>query len=703
MQAQDSGQIVRFGAFELDIRAGELRRSGIRLPVQGRPLQVLAVLLRTPGQLVTTDQLRSELWPSDTFVDFEHGVRNAVARLRAILRDSADKPRFVETLPRRGYRFIAPVEPLENPEQMPPAPQPGSRRRATIKPALWFTALLLLSGVAVVWRWERSSSEPLQVEPRPFTSYPGIEVHASFSPDGSQVAFSWNGEREDNFDVYVKSIGAERPRRLTTAPEPDLSPAWSPRGDLIAFARSRGDATSVYVVPATGGPERRLMDLHFPFPIVHYAPAQLAWLPDGESLVAPDQESNGRPPALFVWSIKTGQKRQLTFPPVESLGDSSPSVSPDGRFLLFSRGPLTDPRLYRASMAAPEKAIAVNAEGVNLRSGVWSNGGRAIVAVGGAQHSTGLWLLSAGGQRPPVPLVKYPADQPAASPSSPRLAYTRVEWDANIWRLSIKNGQRSARPFITSTYLDHLPALSPNGDRVAFVSTRSGSQGLYVCDQEGGSILKLASASIIASPHWSPLGDRLVFAATYDNQKNDIYLINPDGSGLRRLTTDAADDLGPAWSSNGEWIYFGSNRTGSFEIWRMRPAGGPTERVTYNGGYHALESDDGRFLYYAKSDYDTELWRRAINGGREELILPSLSTADNFAVLPDGIVFIPRIDAAQRSTVEFFEFSTGKTKVLMRLDKRPVWGLAARGDMVLFTQVDRESTDLMIIDSVPRR
>ena len=119
MPAQDSEQTVRFAAFELDLKAGELRRSGIRLPVQGRPLQVLAVLLRTPGQLVSVEQLRTELWPADTFVDFEHGVRNAVARLRAVLGDTADKPRFIETLPRRGYRFIGAVA-----ETAPPAVPP---------------------------------------------------------------------------------------------------------------------------------------------------------------------------------------------------------------------------------------------------------------------------------------------------------------------------------------------------------------------------------------------------------------------------------------------------------------------------------------------------------------------------------------------------------------------------------------------------
>jgi len=110
MAAQRIDQTVRFADFELDLEACELRRAGVRLPLQGRPLHLLTVLLRVPGQLVSTEQLRTELWPADTFVDFDHGVRNAVTRLRAVLGDAADKPRFIETVPRRGYRFIRAVE-----------------------------------------------------------------------------------------------------------------------------------------------------------------------------------------------------------------------------------------------------------------------------------------------------------------------------------------------------------------------------------------------------------------------------------------------------------------------------------------------------------------------------------------------------------------------------------------------------------------
>src|SRR5262245_25650861 len=119
--------VVRFGEFELDVHAGELRKAGVRLNLTEQPFQVLSALLERPNQLVTRDELRQRLWPTDTFVDFEHGWNAAVKRLRDVLGDAADTPRFVETLPRRGYRFIAPVEPGDPPSAPVAVPPPATR------------------------------------------------------------------------------------------------------------------------------------------------------------------------------------------------------------------------------------------------------------------------------------------------------------------------------------------------------------------------------------------------------------------------------------------------------------------------------------------------------------------------------------------------------------------------------------------------
>src|SRR6266481_7263956 len=105
-----AARVLRFDTFELDLRTGELRKRGVKLRLQGQPLELLGILLQSAGNLVTREELRSQLWAADTFVDFDHSLHNAIARLREVLGDSAETPRYIETLPRRGYRFIAPVD-----------------------------------------------------------------------------------------------------------------------------------------------------------------------------------------------------------------------------------------------------------------------------------------------------------------------------------------------------------------------------------------------------------------------------------------------------------------------------------------------------------------------------------------------------------------------------------------------------------------
>src|ERR1700680_3436594 len=110
---------IRFGLLEIDVRSGELRRQGRRIRLEGQPVHILICLLENPGELVTREELHRRLWPADTYVNFEHGLNAAVKRLRRALNDSADNPRFVETLPRRGYRFLAPVESIREGEDVP--------------------------------------------------------------------------------------------------------------------------------------------------------------------------------------------------------------------------------------------------------------------------------------------------------------------------------------------------------------------------------------------------------------------------------------------------------------------------------------------------------------------------------------------------------------------------------------------------------
>ena len=210
MRVQHSDRILRFGDFELDVQAGELRRFGIRLPVQGRPLQVLAVLLRTPGRVVSTEQLRTELWPADTFVDFDQGIRNAVARLRAVLIDTADKPHYIETVPRRGYRFIGTlaehyVQPLPDARTVTNA-QPvtaGAVQSPPVPDGLWRIALIaaacLVTGAGAATWIEHARAKPANDHIRSLAVLP-LE---NLSGDSRQEYFA-NGVTDELITAIAK-------------------------------------------------------------------------------------------------------------------------------------------------------------------------------------------------------------------------------------------------------------------------------------------------------------------------------------------------------------------------------------------------------------------------------------------------------------------------------------------------------------------
>jgi len=267
-EAVHSRRLVRFGSYEVELPAGELKKCGVKLKLSGQPFQVLAILLERPGDVVSREELQKRIW-LDTFVDFDHNLNTAINKIREVLGDSAENPRFVATLPRRGYRFIGEIE---SPAQ-PVVPVEPNRRsefhqsRRRIAAGVLAIAVLA-TGALVVSRWPKrvSPQKPEVLTPLQFTAYLGQETAAAISPDGSRIAFAWNndpGTWEKGFDLYVKAIGSETLLRLTHQPSDWISSAWSPDGTQVAFHRLAGADTGVYVAPALGGPSESLYQLEF--------------------------------------------------------------------------------------------------------------------------------------------------------------------------------------------------------------------------------------------------------------------------------------------------------------------------------------------------------------------------------------------------------------------------------------------------------
>jgi Tol biopolymer transport system component len=564
---------------------------------------------------------------------------------------------------------------------------------------------------------------------------PGPRAATIVLSDGNSVAFSWNGETEDNWDIYVKLIGPGSPQRLTTDPAIEFSPAWSPDGRSIAFGRIRAGRMVVVVIPSRGGPEREVFE----------SPRRagvgigqiLSWSPDSRILVVTASSSADTPAILTAVDVATGEARPITAAPPPGRNDSLPSVSPDGKMVAFVRsGGSQTGQLYVQALAAGFASVGESRrlEGAGrLYHGVaWTPDGRDLIVSAGNTGDVALWRIPLHAPERPERLSP-PGDecrQPAVAMQQGRLAFTRATRDENIWRLALSApGRPSGAPVsLTGSTLSELDAqFSPDATRIVFESLRSGTQEIWVSDRDGRNALQLTSFNGHrgGTPAWSPDGQSIAYDVRDDDGQGDIYVIPARGGAAVRLTNHPADDLVPSWSRDGRSIYFGSTRTGRFQIWKVSARGGEPVQMTQHGGTYAKESLDGRDVYYARtvfavdekttaSSYLPAIWRVPSTGGDEVPIVRDMASYGNFAVAREGIYFessppgspvahIPMFTPFTRpeATIDFLSFATGKVTRVITLDRYAGHGfdLSADGRTLLFGQMDSFTEDLMLVEN----
>jgi Tol biopolymer transport system component/DNA-binding winged helix-turn-helix (wHTH) protein len=695
-----SAQIVRFGLFEADLQTGELRKNGLRVPLQGQPFQVCAILLKNSGGLVTREELRQQVWPEDTFVDFDHALNTAITKIRLALGDEADNPRFAETLPRRGYRFIGSVaKPIS--QAVPPVASKGWFKRLTTK-RNWLVAsttlLTLLSGIGI-WRSSKNRAASLPpIEVVPLAALPGGQIEPAFSPDGNQVAFVLRGT--ENCGIYTTMVGGEKSLRLTSDCN-DTSPTWSPDGRRVAFYRyfENGNGMAIRVVPAFGGSEHRLY-------VGSFNPwaRGLDWSPDGNVLAFSGGQANKNGTWISLLSLIDSTTRQLTSPSGQEI-DYSPAFSPDGSTVAFVRGILAG--------AVEDLYVVPAAGGVPTRltfdktwirgSPTWTPDGRDIVFSSARGGLDSLWRVSASGGTPrSVAGVGVMASCPSISPRGNQLVYMQSFIKENILRLNLKDEKHSQGPPAVLNLKkgrNWRPNFSSDGKSFVFESV-SGYAEIWSCDSDGSNCGQLTSLQGTAgAPRWSP-DDHYVAFEFRPKERSEIYLLEV-GGGMPRLlpTLPGADNGGPSWSRDGKWIYFYSDRGGEpFQLWKVPLKGGPPVQITKNGGVFAAESADGNFLYYSKWEAPG-IWKVPLSGGEEKRVLDQAGEHEwyNWALARNGVYFLKHHENG--GELDFFDFATGKTTTILTSHKQPGIGLAvsADGKSILYAEIELEDSNIMLV------
>jgi eukaryotic-like serine/threonine-protein kinase len=584
----------------------------------------------------------------------------------------------------------------------------GDRRETKQRPKaqrwVWIAAkgaagLLLIA--AGVWRWTSGTGRAPALNVIPLTTYPGLECFPSLSRDGNEVAFSWNGPNQDNYDIYVKLISGGPPVRVTTDPAPDTWPALSPDGKLIAFRRN----FNVYVVPASGGEDSRVTTGTNPVmpPSIY---GRLSWSSDGKWLAFADRDDANAPSGIFLVSVDTGERRRITTPPVDvapKWGDTQPAFSPDGRRLAFIRGrAATTLALFLLPLAADGHPAGepkrVTPDTANISAVDWTADGQSVVYC----YRDGIARVPVDGRGSPQPILQRTRVYTlSVAPLGGRAVFQEGVMDLGIWRVAT-DGHAPPTRFIASTWSEMAPEFSPDDKQIVFTSDRTGNQELWTCNSDGADQKQLTSfgGPIVGCARWSPDGRFIAFHSTQGGHQG-LYVMAAGGGHPRRLSVVDSSDADPSWSSDSRWIYFRSNRTGRFEIWKMPAGGGQAQQVTRQGGQFPIAAPDGAAVYYVRGN-ETGIWRVPSGGGNEIRVLEHGQFFD-WTLSATGIYLLRR----DLKRIEFYPFGSVKPTRTVELPPDTRFASTQSRQMaisrderwILFTGLDRGESDLMLIEN----
>lgn len=725
------------------------------IQLEPKVMDVLLCLAQRPGKTVTKDQFKDEVW-TDTVVT-DDVVSRCISELRKVFDDDPEDPSYIETIRKTGYRLIASVERPRSTETLTETTagtaeieeKPSAQRLLQtlyrrVQPASaedeeewvviaggtiqrkWIVAMggilgaLLILGFVVWLASILPSGSDAPISTRPFTSYSGEEFDPALSASGNRVVFAWRQPDSMDQNIYLVQRGAERRLQLSPDSTTDWSPTWSPDGRFVAYVGQSGNFHKISVVPSIGGQSRD---------VLRRSSRQIqsvAWLQD-TSRRALIYSVRRRPHQAYGLSIlfpEADSSAPLTTPPLWSRGDTEPTLSPDGSHVAFVRSTVQGVENVFVMPVSGGSATQVTTDSTDVRGITWSADGSDILYAARRAGVSGLWRTDASGNDSPTLIRSASEGTVFSHPSlslqshSTQLVYTQASYQLDIWKLGRPDrfAEFTAEPLLSSTQRDANPSIAPGGERVAFVSDRSGSSEIWIAQEDGSTPNRLTSLEgpTIHAVRWSPTGNRLCFVARHQGQ-SDLYLMPVSGGVPSRLTMTSSEDLVPRWSQDGRWIYFSSNRTGNWEAWRTRASADSqrVQQVTTGGAVAAQESVSASTLYFVRPD-TIGIWTVPLDSTRFPLKTASRSqTALINAIVQfdpqerrswwvgeDGIHFVHR--RSNRAILAYFDFSSRRILPLYGFDDwRPVQDIAVGpgGRWFAYTHVVRRASDIMLMEN----
>ena len=633
--------VFQFDDIKVDTQTFRVYKAGQPAPMEPKAFEVLVYLIENRGRLVEKKELLDSLW-KETFVT-ENALTREVAVLRKALAEDAKNTRYIETVPTKGYRFIADVQEIADGSGVAnsrtravPKGDATGRHSLRILGVLAGVVLLAIAPFLVVsLRWSTSSEFEI-INNAQITTAGGLSMFPSISPDGSSVVYA--SDRGGTFEIYARQLnpgGGEI--QLTNDGKQNFEPAWSPDGKFIAYAcRGRG---GLWLIPALGGTPRQLVDFG----------SRPAWSPDAHRIAfesdragAFDADSpDAFPPSvLWVLNVETGEYHQLTQLGHPTGGHGAPSWSPDGKRIAFTSSAFRSAEIWSVAADGSDLRLLMPGGHTYYNSPVFFRDGHSILF--GAvkdKFNYGIWKLALSSSNTPEGAPVQVASGGASrvknlslSSNGKHLLYTAITQNSNLNSVSVDAAGAAAPPRSLTNSMgcrNTLPAFSPDGQWIAYMSCRAGYNGaLWLMRSDGSGIRQLTARDADDGlPSWFPDNDKIAFSSESNSyamiwsvsantgrqellfdphQSIGFFRLSPDGtkiafdsSGGGRLQVFIADlsdktihpltsvsvSLGfPSWSLDGKWIGLELQQAGDTQLGYMPSKGGPFTQLTFDHG-----------------------------------------------------------------------------------------------------------------------
>lgn len=684
--------------FRVDPELNRVCRGQEETRITPRTMEVLLALGSRAGEVMSRDEIFDQVW-GDVIVGDE-ALTRCVADLRKAFGDTPSAARYIRTIPKKGYCLVPDPEPLPGRQgvlerlwRVSPENDRSFRGRRFRPLVLGVLAATLVAALAAGYsQLVLDPESPLAA--RPLTTYPGVEIDPRLDQQGERVVYARRHGPKHQLDLFVQDIASGKVLQITDDAASDFSPSWSPEGNRIAFIRTSQGGCEFVIRQLADSHERVLGSCG------NNPTSDLIWSPSGEWLAYTDRKSDGEPFGIYLIDPHNGDRHLLVQPDGEHWGDKVPAFSPDGTHIAFVRSVGLGAQDLFVIPTTGGNLRRVTREAQTLGGHTWSSDGENLIYSSLQGGHWGLWRVPiAGGEPVWLPLSSYQPRAPHMAPEGNRLVFEDDREDLDLVSVGVSSTSGSPLPTIDSTRLDLFPQQSPSGRRMVFVSDRSGNRELWLKDREGVHRLTHLKGNFTGPPRWSPGEDSILF----DNRagpESHLFLVGVNDAKVRQLTHAGSSNLFPSYSRDGRFIYFGSNRSGRWQVWKMPAEGGPAVQITSEGGYGGQESADGRWLYFCKFNRPG-LWALSLESGQESFLNSTLRLTDrtHWGSHSRGLYFIR--SGAQGRELARLPAPGEEVEILSHLgdiDLGPGFSLDADADRLLLSQARTWEQDVILIE-----